>query len=888
MTTEPLFQATRDALKEIGYSDSLLFGEYRFTDLADTWSPVHSIELAAFGEFPPSYRNACIGVTLPRDPTARAIQQFHALGAPQILALHPEAGEVRRWSIRATREPELLEVIRGTQVRATILGNESNWRPEQILRAKTSVADELPSQLDFVDLGLLPALEDKAYTKLDVLLKQVKLRCEDVFSEFNPRSELDYRALFRLIFRFIAAKLLSDRRYPGDWLNSDPAVVIEAVEAFYFQQHVPEPVLSDRNVQVRAWQLIRDAFHFENLSVEALAYVYENTFVTPDVRKKQGIHSTPPRVARYVVDRLPIEKLQDGERIFEPFAGAAPFLVASLGKLRTSFPIDMDPAIRHERFQRCLSGMEIDSFACEVARYSLNLADYPNPNGWDICNDDVFTSTRFNDYLGTAGAVLCNPPYEVDKYASKAVRTNKAADALSRVLRNPPRMLGFVLPRTFINGQEFQEAHGRVQELYSAVEITALPPNVFQHSNAETVLLLAHGPQGKRKRWISKFVERADLDRFLNTGEPTWEEEATTEYTGSPSSGSLLRAPSLWRTPLHAIWEYLGTNPMLCDFADVYQGVQYLTSVAQGDRVADTPRPGFSRGLATVGEGFRPYMAGPTVYLNSNPATMMYKAYDRPWSDAKVIVNAARIASDRWVICAAVDERGLWCSQRFHCAWPKRELPATVLAAVISGPIANAFMSSCRTWGDNQLRAVRSIPLPRLDFDTIQAIHDKVVTYRDLVAQQDAQGMVDPTVRATCEALLSDIDAAIIDAYDLPPVMLGALSHFFAGYFRRGPFGDYAPTLRELEWRVDMDVEALPVDPALPPEMFAAYHRLVDKQLVTRLSDAEAQELVRLRDSIDDAEARSEAEAEVDKIASSRHADRMAIIQEIIDRLRRL
>ena len=38
--------------------------------------------------------------------------------------------------------------------------------------------------------------------------------------------------------------------------------------------------------------------------------------------------------------------------------------------------------------------MEAEAFACEVAGYSLILADYPNPNGWQIEKADVFTSSK--------------------------------------------------------------------------------------------------------------------------------------------------------------------------------------------------------------------------------------------------------------------------------------------------------------------------------------------------------------------------------------------------------------------------------------------------------------------------------------------------------------
>jgi hypothetical protein len=489
-----------------------------FADPLAPLLPVRNIDLAAFAQAPPSYRSACFGVVvLPQNGCdgAEAIRQYQALGAPQILGLNSEMAEVQRWKIVAEGVPQLIERIDPAHLRNAILEHQKEWNPEQILRAKSIGFRAGAVQLDFFDFGLVPTIESIVQDKLDTLLQQVIADCKEVYFA-RHHQEPDYRALFRLVFRLVAAKLLSDRHHPGgDWDNPDPARVIQDVEAFYFRGMPSEQALQDADVQQTAWDKIRAAFHFANTSVETLAYVYENTLVSTETRRMYDVHATPPEVAEYVVRALPFESLPlDERRVFEPFAGHAPFLIAALGRLRMLLPPDMDQKERHRYFVEMLSGLEIDTFAAEVARHSLMFADYPNPDGWRMINDDAFTSPDFGACLSQARIVLCNPPYgDFDPKARKpsdAIRSpNKAVEALRRVLERPPKMLGFVLPRVFVNGQMYRDTRRKLASLYSDIEIVGLPEIAFQHSNIPTALLIAHGcahPKSSEGITSSSFV----------------------------------------------------------------------------------------------------------------------------------------------------------------------------------------------------------------------------------------------------------------------------------------------------------------------------------------------------------------------------------------------
>ena len=137
-------------------------------------------------------------------------------------------------------------------------------------------------------------------------------------------------------------------------------------------------ILNEPHTQQAVWDNFRNAFNFQNLSVDDLAFIYENTLIRKETRKQFGIHSTPPAIAELIVDRLPFELLPEDERfVIEPCAGHGVFLVAALRRLRELLSSAWTDQERHKYLKDRLTAIEVDSFAAEVCRLSLMLADYP-------------------------------------------------------------------------------------------------------------------------------------------------------------------------------------------------------------------------------------------------------------------------------------------------------------------------------------------------------------------------------------------------------------------------------------------------------------------------------------------------------------------------------
>ena len=221
--------------------------------------------------------------------------------------------------------------------------------------------------------------------------------------------------------------------------------VLEAVTTHYdTRQPLQIGTARQRQVMGLAASEVNKFASLSNLTTEAFGYMYENVLVDKDLRTALGIHATPSYLVDYIVWHLwPwIRRLPEDRRTtLEPACGHAPFLTGAMRLLRELF--DGDGKAFHVHAKRSLRGIELDSFAREIARLSLTIADVPYPNGWNIMDGDIYQGDGLAKEAKTAMVLLCNPPFEdftpVEKQAHRAAGKtlrfdNKAAEMLWRTL----------------------------------------------------------------------------------------------------------------------------------------------------------------------------------------------------------------------------------------------------------------------------------------------------------------------------------------------------------------------------------------------------------------------------------------------------------------------
>jgi len=785
-----LFTRVVSEIGAIGYQPEYLLRDYSFKDWFVQGTPERRVPLAAFGRRPFSYDSACLAVLVSNGKSGRRlVTDFRALGAP--IAFEVGQDRISVWKVgRDVAATEKRDEAAQKDIGALFRKYKQELDAEEILRAKNIPFELGPRQLDFFDLGLIPALESHIRKKLDRLIPDTLSLSKNVYQKKTGQVP-DTDKLFRLVFQVIAGKVLHDRKELNfDSVSgvSDTGKLLEMVGEIYGGKQLS--IIEDRDTQETIVSRIWTQFDFSNLSVEVLAYIYENTLVDPETRDRLGIHSTPYNIARYIVHRLPIEDIpRDQLRIVEPCSGHGIFLVAILQRLRELLGNTMTPQERHNYFVKVLSGYEKDQFAVEVNRLCLMLADLPNHNDWRLYKEDVFTSEKFTSELKRARIVLCNPPFEKFKgedYASyKNLRyRHKPIELLNRVLDNihPDGMLGFVLPQKFLDGRAYRVIRKRLFERFEEFDLVSLPDRVFHVSQHETALLIAKKPVGHHKsKTTFTFVKESDRHRFLNTYSYTWQAQ---EYKTRLEAEATIAI-----YPLRNIWERLSHFSKLRDIATVHRGIE-LSYPDQKIKKTQTisysvnKQPGFKKGYCLAEqrtEVFLPPFAG---YLGLEKGKLKWSDILRyQWEKPKVFLNAHRTSRGAWRYAAFIEREGNISSKNFIALWPnKPNVSPEYLAAVLNGPLANAFVAAHERGKHNLVKTIKNIPVPKLsDYDK-ETIARLVCEY---MARVEGGVLVDDTI---LRDILLRIDALILKGYNLPPRLERELLDYFRDESRPTPF----------------------------------------------------------------------------------------------------
>lgn len=789
----PILSEIRNQLNQLGYVDGLLKENYAFDDATSPLKKDLNIPLAAFAQTPPSYRSACIGVLSANGNSGeKFVSEYRTLGAP--LFFETFADHIRQYKINA-KKAEFIESIQANEIKNAFEHNKDRWSPEIIFRAKLINQQKTPYQLDFVDIGLMPALRGMIDKKLDRLLDSIITEAIRIFKR-QKNHEPNNESLFRLVFRFLAAKIFRDRQHRGNWGDNDARNIINEINNFYnFSDKERQNIIDDPGIQQVIWNKFADSFNFQNLSVDDLAFIYENTFIQKDSRKRLGIHSTPPEIADLIVNRLPIELLgQDDRFVLEPFAGHGIFLISSLRKLRDLLPSSWTAQQRHEYLKERLTAIEIEVFSAEVCRLCLMLADYPNPNGWNILSGDIFDDDLLEEQLKRSKILLCNPPFEDFKdserryYGDKIINYHKPYEILRRILTNPPEMLGYVMPKSTIIGENYRELQKHIAFNYKNVEIIMMPDRIFQFSDQETALLIAFDRNDDSDAVITTntfWVDYKDKPHLFETGQlpvPVAKTISRLDYTGFTP---------LWTPLFGEVWEYLKDYPRLGGVAEFHRGIEWNISVKlkRNLLISEHPKPGFRKGLDTSKGKIEPYYAHEFVYLNMEDKFKRTNNHSLPWSSPKVIVNKSRLSRSPWRIVGYPDHDGLVVSQYFTSLWPRDGINIEVISAIVNSPIANAMVYLNGFGRDNPIKLLEDIPIPPAKAIDIQEITRKVKYYIEL---RSSLGLLkNNKLIDNMTATLLEIDGLLLKAYDLPPRIERKLLDFFSGLQRPVPFDFY-------------------------------------------------------------------------------------------------
>lgn len=786
----------RQTFSSLGYKPGAIVSNYRFAAVNLEGAPVRCADAAVFFDEPPSYRNAAIGIVDVPDgiDPVQAITERRALGAPFFIAI--EAKGLSAW-VLSPDGAQKVATAEGDNWDQFISEHGTQWQAQAVRRAKAVQVRDPSKQKLLFDPAVVFTIQSQVHQALSKLLQ----RFLDVF-ETTGRSELSmqlhYRVLFPLVFRMLAAKILFDRedKRIANVGRGDVRAVVEFVSRLYTLPPLALKWSKAQQLQLQSsWQILLDGLFVRNIAADDLAFIYENTLITPETRRVFGTHSTPTAVAEYVVRsfHLPSGPELQNLRVYEPFAGSCVFLTAAMRRFKEVLPSEWTSAMQHRHLVNHFAASELDQFACEIARLSLILADYPNANGWHIHNEDLFDGTSLTRRVKEADMVLCNPPFEDFEVGSSnrliASSVYKPVDVLSRILVNPPSFLGVVMPDGFGTHKKYETLVERIFDLYGDIEILALPENTFAHAAVGAVVVIAqrirHEEQDERTILRKSEILRRDFADFEASLQPSNVQTADLRGTLAPGLALL--------DPLREVWDYLSDAPLLGELVNIHRGMEW--NIDQSKASSTKPGKGKKPGLHRLTESLAQFRVLNHVYLETRDEFLLYRAGELPWHEPKVVCNAVRLTRSPWRLAAAVDTTGLRLSQQFFGIWPKDPASALTdlhaLAAILNSPVANAFSYTHDPAKRLRVSVMSRLPMPKRH--TIAGLQGLISEYAK-VANED--GPLFGGSAARLSELLMAIDAAVLGAYDLPPRLEKAVLTFVGSEGRPcgHAFDDYPGT----------------------------------------------------------------------------------------------
>ena len=784
-------------LQRCGYTGSLLQADYPHQNGGSSRIP-----LVGFASSVRDSRTSCICVLACSDPEGvrgEYINSYRGLGAPAVFV---HCGAALQWWIIGAGGAKHRETIQAKNLKAFFDKNRDALGPERIWRAKNLGRVDTRQQLSFVDVGLMPLLEHEMGERLGGLMARVIGFLREGFTADRVKQTENQQWVFRAAFWVLCARILKDKgvpRFIGLKLG-DVDAVLRAVGTHYgAAQEIEAGTNRQRGALGRAGEEVDKFASLATLTPEAFGYMYENVLVDEKLRSARGIHATPSYLVDYIVWQLwPwIKEIPEDKRVvLEPACGHAPFLTGAMRLLRELFEGDEDAF--HKYAKNNLIGMERDSFAREIARLSLTMADVPNPNGWRILGGDIYAGDTLSKQARNATILLCNPPFEnfkpreqeaykENKYKLKCF--NKAAEMLWRTLPYMPRgsVFGVILPRAFLHTKKLTPLRGEILSDFELSQICELPEKVFAFAGHPSVLLLGRkaitGRTGRlgANGILYRKVSRSELAKFTERYEGRDQHVLQSIFSGQPGCNLRLRE-------LDDVWRYCERNlPRLGSIADGGQGLIYKgEGLPQGAKTFEKERfVGGVKGYALFGDDVKLHELPQEYWMNLSEEVIRRPMWGTETGKPQIIMNYARVGSGAWRIEALIDDKGRPVTSRFlvfridddnwslHGLW-----------AFLNSPLANAYVYCNSMERDNLAGTVRDVPLPSVEGTAIRAIEAPVREYFALVGKCDLEAGTD--VQEEARRLLLSIDARVMRLYDLPPKMEKRVLDLFQGVQRKG------------------------------------------------------------------------------------------------------
>ena len=780
--------------KSCGYKNNLLKESYQYFDGVKD----RTAEIVGFSQPIYNASTACIAAIdktkLNGNGLEAELSSYQLLGCP-VLLVYDDSG-LQFWKNSGIKVA-LQEQIESKKLNNFFSRYGREFSPERIYRAKTFGRVKKDFQLSFCDLGLMSIVEEQEGKYLSALTERIirSLRADCGTVKEDSKFE---KWLFQAGFWLIGAKILKDKGVEG-FKTLKISAIEDLVNKIQGHYNAAQKLDISNNVRRKALEkvakeIVEPVSSFAHLTIESLAYVYENTLTNKETRKVLGTHATPSWLVNYIIWGLIdwIEAIpQENRIILEPACGHAPFLTAGAKLLADPLLYKGDEKGRHDYLKRHLIGIDMDSFAEEIARLALTLADIPNPNGWNIQHSDIYEDDILKKAARKATILFCNPPFEnfstkeKQRYGNAITTGNKAAEILAKTLphMSANSVFGIILPQGFLHRKNLSDLRKYILANFELRTICNLPENVFAKAGHLSTVLLARKKQQKANTVVYLRIRRNNIEHFKNTYQSDGQEISQNLFYE-------LKDYSFRIPELKEIWDYCECFDRLNTIVGIGKGLIFKGKddlPTNSITFAKTPFKGGVLGFESFNSEIKLTELPQPVFLNLDENVILRPSWGKLTGNAQVLMNYTRVSSGPWRIKAWIDKKGHPVTSNFLVARSKdiHKWSLNSIWALLNSPYANAFAYCHSMERSNTGGVMRMMPIPEIN-DIKKNIIDELVSQYFSIFSSVQNNLVSSNILDKAKGILLNIDAEILQLYDLPPRLEKMLLDFFAGNKRKG------------------------------------------------------------------------------------------------------
>lgn len=763
--------AIKKSLNKIGYDNEKIIDEYPITTRDEN---IIYFDFIAFGHNNiQDTSTSCISVKYCEDDEKEEdiIENAKCSASPLLIVSKKET--VNIWKLNVEKKSEKIIELKYDELGDYFSENRVKYDYTKIISSKYG-----NQQLSFFNTNNLFLFASKINCEL--LGNEFKKAIYSVKELIDDKGAKQMADVTSIVMHVIAAKILNDKLILKKRFNDLHKLLNELSIKYgdYFnKEHLYK--YGKKLIDTIA-NSFNDQLSYRSIDNKILGNFYESTLFESNesknkkLKREWGIYYTPSCIVNNMLKSMPIELIDYRKRYtLDASCGSGSLLIGAYKRLKELLPANMNEKVKHEYLTDMILGIDIDKFACEVARLELLLNSIPYGNGWNIQSDDFL---KINNISFKPNIIIANPPYE-EKRKDKLVQ--KASLFLDKYIEllNDKGLIGIVLPQTFLSNKSCRDARKKLLENIQLYEVWLLPKGIFDTNNCATTIIIGRKQKViKNKAFKGKIVVQKSVSRFKNTGNFDFEFICESQLVFLENKDCKLVI-----SPVSKIISKLENENKLSRYIDDTQGIQIPYS--EYPLISDNYKEGYSKYFRNARKGISKYKFDwskqtKSKYIKYNPEDPINMRYTGKndkglrlrsskrniLENKKVVISINSTPGTFWRVKAAIDYEGVYVSHSLWCFTSKDEsISLEVIAGILNSKIISLYIENMNLDMSLNSTNIRNIPFPELTFAQKEVITKYVKEIEKDINVQENTNSIDYILYEAFN--LDEHDINVIESY---------------------------------------------------------------------------------------------------------------------------